>query len=199
MVRPYRWLLNHVGAEGIRLTGAGYLPPAHVETAVAELDLGKEWIGKSNREVQTAPVLHLRESATRMGLLRKHRGMLLTTSRGRALRDDPAALWWHLAERMPPRSAERCETQAGLLLLAAVAARFPDDLDAFLARQLGAIGWISDGTSLSRSAAARAAWDTRTVLLRLGGFSYDRHSFRLGKPTPEGITFARAALRSWPR
>ncbi len=200
MVRPYSWLLDHVGAEGIRLTGAGYLPPAHVEAAVAELGLGEEWIGKGNREVQTAPVLHLRESATTMGLLRKHRGMLLTTSRGRALRDDPAGLWWHLAERMPPRSADRCEMQAGLLLLAAVAARFPGDLDAFLVRQLGAIGWISgDGTSLTGSAAARAAWDTRTVLRRLGGFSYDRHSFRLGKPTPEGITFARAALRSWPR
>ena len=200
MVRPYSWLLDHVGAEGIRLTGAGYLPPAHVEAAVAELDLGREWIGKGNREVQTVPVLHLRESATRMGLLRKHRGMLLTTSRGRALCEDPAGLWWHLAERMPPRSADRCETQAGLLLLAAIAARFPDDLDAFLARQLDAIGWISgDGTSLTGSAAAHAAWDTRTVLLRLGGFSYDRQSFRLGKPTPEGITFARAALRSWPR
>ena len=200
MVRPYSWLLDHVGAEGIRLTGAGYLPPAHVEAAVAELGLGEEWIGKGNREVQTAPVLHLRESATRMGLLRKHRGMLLITSRGRALRGDPAGLWWHLAERMPPRSADRCETQAGLLLLAAVAAQLQGELDAFLARQLGAIGWISgDGTSLSGSAAARAAWDTRTVLLRLGGFSYDRQSFRLGKPTPEGVTFARAALRSWPR
>ena len=35
--------------------------------------------------------------------------------------------------------------------------------------------------------------------LRLGGFTYDRHSFRLGKPTPEGITFARGALHCWPR
>jgi len=200
MVRPYSWLLNHVGAEGIKLTGAGYLPPAHVEAAVAELDLGEEWIGKGNREAQTPAVLHLRESATRMGLLRKHRGMLLATSRGRTLRDDPAGLWWHLAERMPPRSADRCEGQAGLLLLAAVAAQLQGELDAFLARQLGAIGWISgDGTGLSGSAAARAAWDTRTVLLRLGGFSYDEQSFRLRKPTPEGITFARAALRSWPR
>ena len=200
MVRPYSWLLGHVGAGGIRLTGAGYLPPAHVEAAVAELGLDEEWIGKGNREVQTAPVLHLRESATRMGLLRKHHGMLMTTSRGRALRDDPAGLWWHLAERMPPRSADRCEVQAGLLLLAAVAARFSGDLDGFVARQLGAIGWISgDGTSLTRSAAASAAWDTRTVLRRLGGFSSDRDSFRDGEPTPEGIAFARAALRSWPR
>jgi len=37
------------------------------------------------------------------------------------------------------------------------------------------------------------------VLRRLGGISYDRQAFRLEKPTPEGITFARAALRSWPR
>ena len=66
MVHAYSWLLDHVGAEGIKLTGAGYLPPVHVEAAVAALDLGKEWIGKGNREVQTAPVLHLRETATKM-------------------------------------------------------------------------------------------------------------------------------------
>jgi hypothetical protein len=56
-----------------RVFGAGYLPPAHAAAATAELGLGKEWIGKGNRENQTMPVLHLRESATRMGLLRKHR------------------------------------------------------------------------------------------------------------------------------
>lgn len=144
-------------------------------------------------------MLHLRESATKMGLLRKHRGMLLATSRGRALRGDPAGLWWHLAERMPPRSADRCEMQAGLLLLAAVAAQVPGDVDAILARLLGAIGWIaSDGTGLTGPMAGRAAWDTKTVLRRLGGFSYDRHGLGPGQPTPEGITFARAALRTWP-
>ena len=199
MVRPYSWLLDHVGAEGIKLTGAGYLPPVHVEAAVAALDLGKEWIGKGNREVQTAPVLHLRETATKMGLLRKHRGLLMATSRGRALRDNPAGLWWHLAERMPLRSADRCETQAGLLLLVTIAAGVPGDLNEVIARLLGAIGWISgDGTSLSGSAAASAAWDTKTVLRRLGGFSYDRHDFGPGTPTPEGIAFARASLRTWP-
>jgi len=199
MVHPYSWLLDRVGTEGIKLTGAGYLPPAHVEATVAALDLGMEWIGKGNREVQTMPVLHLRETATKMGLLRKHRGMLLATSRGRVLRGDPARLWWHLAERMPVRSADRCETQAGLLLLTAIAAGAPDDLDEVIARLLGAIGWISgDGTRLSRSAAASAAWDTRTVLRRLGGYSYDRHDFGPGKPTPQGITFARASLRTWP-
>ena len=119
MVRPYTWLLYRVGADGIMLTGAGFLPPAHVAAATAELGLGEEWIGKGNRENQTVPVLHLRESATRMGLLRKHRGRLLRTARGRAAATDPLALWWQLAERMPLRSADACETQAGLILLAA--------------------------------------------------------------------------------
>src|ERR1700687_4134475 len=129
MVSPYSWLLDRVSAEGLKLTGAGYLPPAHVEAATAALGLGEEWMGKGNREVQTLPVLHLREWATKMGLLRKQHGMLLATSRGRRLRGDPARLWWHLAERMPPRSADRCETQAGLLLLAVIAGGVSDDLD----------------------------------------------------------------------
>lgn len=103
MAGPYAWLLDRVGDDGIKLTSAGYLPPPHVEAAVAELGLEEEWIGKGNRENQTLPVLHLRESATAMGLLRKRNGMLLLTSRARALRTDPPVLWRHLAQRMPPR------------------------------------------------------------------------------------------------
>ncbi len=74
------------------------------------------------REVQTLPVLMLRESATRLGLLRKYRGMLLMTPRGRELRGDPVALWWHLAEILPPLNAVRHAVHAGLLLLIAVSA-----------------------------------------------------------------------------
>jgi Plasmid pRiA4b ORF-3-like protein len=37
MARPYAWLLDRVGTEGIKLTGAGYLPPAHVEAAPVRL------------------------------------------------------------------------------------------------------------------------------------------------------------------
>ena len=63
MVRPYAWLLDRVGAGGIRLTTAGCLPPAHVAAAFTELGLAEEWIGRGNREADTWPVLHLRESA----------------------------------------------------------------------------------------------------------------------------------------
>ena len=106
-------------------------------------------MGKGNRETQTLPVLHLRETATKMGLLRKLRGILQLTAAGRKLRTDPVSLWWHLAGRMPPRS-DRCETQAGLIWLLTVAAQRPGDPAEIAARTLAGIGWtLADGTPLS--------------------------------------------------
>ncbi len=195
MVHPYTWLLHHVGADGITLTAAGYLPPAHVEAAFDELGMGEEWIGKGTREDLTPPVLHLRESAQRMGLLRKHHGRLLRTVRGRALGTDPLALWWHLAERMPPRSRAVAEVQAGLILLLAVATQTTEDVDAVTADLLGAIGWMSaDGTPLTPWMAAHAGSGTRAVLRRVGALATDRSE----RPTPEGVLFARASLGTWP-
>ena len=199
MVRPYTWLLNRVGDDGIKLTSAGYLPPAHVEAAMTDLDLGEEWIGKGNRENQTLPVLHLRESAARMGLLRKRHGTLMLTSHARKLRTDPVGLWCHLAKRMPPKSSDLCETQAGLILLAVLAAEVADDPDVITVSLLAAIGWIhGDGTELTELTAGHASWDTKAVLRRLGAFTDDGRWSPALKPTAEGVTFARATLRSWP-
>lgn len=169
LVGPYTWLLERVGDAGITLTGAGYLPPAEVEAAVAALGLAREWIGKGNRENQTQPVLDLRESAQKLGLLRKHKGTLAVTTQGRRVRADPLALWWHLAERMPVTSADPITKQAGLLLLIAVAAGAADDLNDTIADLLGAIGWISDdGTPMTPLMASHAAWDNAAVLRWLG-------------------------------
>ena len=114
MVRPYTWFLDRAGTEGIKLTSAGYLPPADVEAASAELGLVGEWYGKLNREAQTAPVLDFRESMMRLGLLRKYRGTLLATPAGRKLRGNPVAIWWHLAEHgaEPLHSAHRDQEAA---------------------------------------------------------------------------------------
>jgi hypothetical protein len=199
MVRPYSWLLDRVGPSGITLTAAGYLPPAHVAAAMTELNLGPEWIGAGNRESQTLPVLHLRESAVRMGLLRKHRGRLLVTSRGRTAAADPLALWWQIAERMPLRSADACEAQAGLTYLILVAAQAQGDPNATVARFLDDIGWVSgDGLPLTPSMASQAARDTATVLRRLGAITDSPDSRRAQQPTAAGTALARAALRTWP-
>jgi hypothetical protein len=198
MVRPYTWLLDRVGEDGITLTGAGYLPPAHVEAAVAELGLAEEWIGKLNRENHTMPVLDLRESAQKLGLLRKHRGKLLLTTRGRRLLADPVGLWWHVAERTPLASQDSVEHQAGLVLLINIAAGAPEHADAIITRTLHAIGWMrGDGNPLTAFDDGGAVRDTRALLRRVEALTGD--SFRRDeRPTPDGVTFARAVLRTWP-
>jgi hypothetical protein len=200
MVRPYAWLLDRVGDGGIRLTSAGYLPPAHVAAAFADLDLEDEWLGRGNREADTWPVLHLRESAQTLGLLRKYRGELRRTARGNAVRGDPVALWRHLAERMPIRSADPFDSQAGLLVLVAVAGGLAGDLDATVADLLGSIGWmLADGTPPAPDRAFAAARDTYEVLRWLGGFAARAGMALPQAPTPEGVVFARAALCNWPK
>jgi hypothetical protein len=195
MARPYTWLLNRVGPDGIKLTSAGYLPPVDVEAAMTELGMQDERIGKHNRESQTLPVLDLRESAQKMGLLRKHRGLLVLTRRAHALRNDPLALWWWLAEHMPPRSTREPEQQAGLLFLLGVAAQV-DDIDATVAQMLTALGWMgSDYQPVSDIMAGQSAWSTVAVLRRLGAFA---GAYGPARPNPQGIEFARAALCSWP-
>ena len=194
-VHPFTWLLDHVGADGITLTGAGYLPPAHVQAVAEAIGIAEGWIGKLNREIQTYPVLAFREAAQQAKLVRKLRGKLVLTPAGRKLRTDPAGLWRHLAAHLPVGSGE-CERQAGLLLLIGVAAGW-DDLDAGIARGLGAAGWVDDRGPLTGSAAHRASLGTLTVLQRLGaierqGWAEPDHATELG------TSFARAAVRTWP-
>src|SRR5690554_2305497 len=100
MMRPLTVLLGAVG-DGVKLTAAGYLPPAVVEEIFEQLDLGREWIGKGNREDLTYPVLNLREAGQRLKLVRRYKGRLVPTARGRTLAADPVRLWWHVAESLP--------------------------------------------------------------------------------------------------
>jgi hypothetical protein len=199
MVAAYRWLLQHVGPDGIKLTAAGYLPPAHVAAGFDALGLADEWIGAGNRELQTLPVLHLRESAQQVGLLRVARGRLLVTARGRAAADDPVALWWRLAECLPFGSRQDSSHAAGLLYLLTVAAGASDNAEGLIASLLAALGWRHlDGSAVSPMTVSRQLWDTRAVLRRLGVFSAGEEPRHRGQePTPDGRRFARAALQRW--
>lgn len=197
IVRRYTWLLDRVGSDGITLTSAGYLPPVHVEAAVADLGIGEEWIGKGNREVQTLPVLELRESAQRAGLLRKHKGRLVVTARGRSLAKDPVSLWFHLAERVPPKSHDVVRSQAGLLLLIAIAAGVTDNVNAVIAEGLGALGWVgASRRPLSAMDASFTADQTNAVLRTLGAFESDPDEPWRRRPSADAVAFARAALQS---
>jgi hypothetical protein len=95
------WLLDRAGGHGLRLTAAGYLPPAVVTAAMDELRWRELWIGTCTREDTTAPVFGLRETAQHLRLLRRYRGQLLLTRKGAALRDDPESLRRYLAASLP--------------------------------------------------------------------------------------------------
>lgn len=88
IARPYRYLVDLAGEDGIPLTAAGWMKPAYVQRIYQDLALDEEWIGMGNREDQTGPVLQLRETCQQVGLLRKHKGRLLRTRLARSLTTD---------------------------------------------------------------------------------------------------------------
>ncbi len=199
MVRPFTVLLDTVG-DGVKLTAAGYLPPAVVQTIFDELDMGDDWIGKGNREDLTVPVLQLRETAQRLKLLRKYKGRLVPTARGRELAGDPVGLWWHLAGALPfgGRDAKDAEWQAGVLLLALMASGSTDNAEVTVAQLLAGLGWaVGDGQPIDRRTVTGLIAEDVHLLHRVGAFEDDRHGGWPGTVTPDGITLAQAALTDW--
>ena len=199
MTHAYRWLLNRLGNDGVKLTAAGYLPPPLVKEAFEELGLADEWIGAGNREDLTVPVLVLRESAQRLGLLRKYRGRLLPTARGRTLAEDPAGLWPHVASRLPigGRNEDDAEWQAGVLLLGMMATGSAEGADVTLASCLSELGWQQgDGHPIDRLTAAGLIRDDVQALRRLGALGSD--GAWPGQVTAGGVMLARLALAPTP-
>ena len=195
-LHPLTVLLDIVG-DGVKLTAAGYLPPALVQTIFDELDMGEEWIGKGNREDLTMPVLHLRETAQQLKLLRRYKGRLVPTSKGRTLAGDPVGLWWCLAGALPVggRDVSDAGWQAGVLLLALMAEGATDNAEVAVATLLTGLGWaVGHGEPIDRRTARDLIADDIQLLHRVGAFDRDRRGGWPGTVTPDGIALARAAL-----
>ena len=196
----YSWLLQRVGSKGLPLTAAGYLKPVDVSAAFVELELGNEWIGAGNREVHSLPVLLLRESAQKLGLLRKSHGRLLRTKAGSSVADEPDALLEWIARRLPLGKSPQ-EKDAGLALLTAICALGEQNgtgptrsIDQLVAEVLSGLGWRDhDGQPISAMLANLTAELTESVLDQLGVLRRVRGSTRRSI-TAEGVEFARLAL-----
>ena len=91
-VRPYAWLIDRIGVDGLTLTKAGWMPPAVVLEGMTTLGWRDDWIGEANREDLTYPLRALRESAQQLRLIRKVKGRLEVVSRTRAAIGRPAVL-----------------------------------------------------------------------------------------------------------
>ncbi|MTE11520.1 plasmid pRiA4b ORF-3 family protein [Nocardia aurantiaca] len=189
---PYRTLLDLIGRSGVTLTSAGYLPPSVVTAVYTELGMDRDWIGKGNREDQTAPVLLLRESAQRLGLLFKRNGKLRPTRVGMALAADPVALWQHLAQRTAAEAA-RVEDVAAQLFLVTVAAGLTDTVEPTLLELLQPMSLLPTDTLTIAHLRSRSFERTIDPFDRMNMRHYDIH--RMGfQYNAEAAQFARTVL-----
>lgn len=195
MVRPLQLVLDAVG-DGLTLTGAGYLPPAVVSDLFEALDMGDDWIGKGNREDVTPPVAELRLAAQRSGLVRKRKGQLLLTARGRQVSGDRDALWHHVAGRLPfgVDGGGDAEGIAGVLLLVLLAAGDTANADRDIAALMTGMGWSTDAGGVDARTAGMLVQAEVRLLQRIGALAHDRDRWGIGNPTQGGIALARAAL-----
>ncbi|QAY59519.1 plasmid pRiA4b ORF-3 family protein [Microbacterium protaetiae] len=120
LMRPYLWLLDHIGDGGLTLTQAGWMPPADVAAAVEALELRLVY-GKGNREQSTREVAGLRESATQLRLIRKIKGRLELTARVRTIRHDPRAVSAQIAHALLPQRMDDAERIASVVLVLGLA------------------------------------------------------------------------------
>ncbi|WP_248762071.1 plasmid pRiA4b ORF-3 family protein [Pseudarthrobacter sp. SSS035] len=95
---PVRWLLENAAPDGLELTKDGYLKPAMVKRAMDELGWSDPIMGKGNRETHARPVLELRLHLIDWKLLRKFKGRLVLTPRGKRCLERPAELWDYLVD-----------------------------------------------------------------------------------------------------
>lgn len=146
LIEPFTTLLDVIG-DGVQLTGAGYLKPALVEQLADRLGVTEWWIGKVNREDQTAPVARLRESARALGLVNVRKGRLLPTAIGRRHREQPVKLWRHVVSRLPLGRTD-FQRDAGWVALTVAASGLPtEEWTREMRSVLGSLGWRVPGYS----------------------------------------------------
>lgn len=162
-------LLETVGADGIKLTQAGYLPPKIVKELFAGLRPAAQraYPIEPTTEVNTLPILNLRMTAMELGLVRKLKGSLVLTLKGRKVLGNPERLWQSVAEAVPLGKYD-FEVDAGLIAIFGVAAGLDPwtDVDTFTELFADA-GWHSDGPL--QQAFREASSDTSILLRMLGG------------------------------
>lgn len=202
MVEPFAWLVRKAGDDGIRLTQAGWLPPAVVSDAMRELDWGDRWIGKMNREDQTMPIAQLRADAVRFGLLRKRNGVLHATTTARRLVDDPVALLRVLVSAILRRARSDIERDiTALVALDLATARTTQVPSGYgyessgILYGLHALGWGgADGGPLTDDMISRPVHQMIRQLDPLDVFEQSR--WKHGEATEHGRAFGRAMLRA---
>jgi len=189
LTQTYQVFLDVVG-DGLKLTGAGYLPPAIVERFAERSGITSWWIGKANREDLTPPVAGVRDTARALGLVTVRNGRLTPTLAGTRCHHDPQALWEHIVGRLPLGTKD-FDRQAGWLALAVAGSGVPaEEWRDEIGDLLLTLGWRTDRDPYSRPPAHSPTLD---VLDELAGAA--RTGWRVAGTDLAVATTARAVIR----
>jgi hypothetical protein len=165
VTRTYREFLDVIG-EGVKLTSAGYLPPAVVESFAERSGITAWWIGKANREDLTPPVQDVRDTARALGLVTVRRGRLAMTAAGTHCHQAPQALWRHIVDRLPLGSKNFDRAAGWVALAVAGSGTAAEDWYAEIGDLLYLLGWRVDRAP---NAPPPAYSPTLSVLNQLAG------------------------------
>lgn len=193
IVRPYAWLMDAVGPDGLALTAAGWMPPATVLAGITELGLLDDWIGAGNREDLTPPISELRDAAQRLGLVRVQKGRLLLSAAAKKALGDPRAQLQLIARGLY-RKLSDAESDAATLLLVAVADGTPPGERWYaIAFGLEVCGWQSSTRlAFTERDITHVTFHPQRVLDLLGEALRRQHP---ATASDDLRLFARAALR----
>jgi hypothetical protein len=145
---PHRWMLERARGNGLPLTAAGYLKPADARELAALLPEMRDYPWAGTREVDAHPVFHFREHLRETGLLRRHKGTLRLSKRGRECDGDVDTLWRHLADTFVPQLSA-FEAHCAVTLMVYSATSESKIRPQRIARILTSHGWSHpDGTPI---------------------------------------------------
>lgn len=193
LLAPLAWLLDRA-REPLRLTAAGYLPPAVVAAFVEEMDV-EDVFRRTRREVDLPHLRLLREAAHRLGLVRRHRGQLVLTPSGRACQGtQPLAAAF--APAWLPR--ERDGSVVVQEVVTALLAAGDPVTDAAVVETAHAVleeeGWNIAGRPVPPEVVRSIAWESLRELMYTGMLRRRGWTGSLVVP-PGGAAVLRAALR----
>ncbi len=147
-LRPHRWMLTRARGDGLPLTAAGYLKPADARDLAALLPEMRDYPWAGAREVDAHPVLAFREHLRDTGLLRRYKGTLRLSKRGRECEGDVDTLWRHLADTVVPQSS-RFDAHCAVTLMVYSASAERALRPQRIARVLSVHGWKhQDGSGI---------------------------------------------------
>jgi hypothetical protein len=189
LTETYRVFLGLIG-DGVKLTGAGYLPPAVVELFAERSGITRWWIGKANREDLTPPVAGVRKAVRALGLVSVRKGRLTPTAAGARCRQDPQALWQHIVGRLPLGTKES-ERHSGWMALAVAGSGAPaQEWHSQISDLLFALGWRSGADRRSPPPAYSPTLDVLDQLAGDAGIGW-----RVTGTDPGAAATARAVIR----